>query len=310
VNHRPADRDPARAAVGLPVITHDLTAFAEIYSSTQWADCEQRAFVLKAVGIEYVAGQHDERFVLLVPQADIATALDQLRHYEVENKPKPPPPRLKLHGAAWSGASAYAVLMIAVAYCAGANVGGFDWLQAGALTHAVKDGGEWWRTITALTLHADVAHLLGNLAFGIPYGFFAGQLLGVGRAWLSILLAAALGNLLDAALMSTHQTTIGASTAVFAMLGLVAAYSWRTAAAGRWAYRAAPLVAAVALLAITGVGGEQTDVVAHLAGFLAGAAVGTVQAHLPARRLDHRAVQIGAGLLTIAIVAAAWLTAL
>lgn len=285
--------------------------FAEIYSSDRLADCEQRAFVLKAVGVEHVVGQRGDAYVLLVPESTAAVAVDHLQRYEQESRPKPPFPPLKLYGNAWIGSIAYALIVIGIAYCAGANVGGADWLEAGTLTSAAVRDQEWWRAITALTLHGDVGHLIGNLAFGIPYGFFASQLLGGGRAWASILVAAALGNLLDSATMGEYQRSIGASTAVFAMLGLVAAYSWRTATdkVSRWAHRYAPLVAAVALLAFTGAGGERTDVVAHLAGFLAGVVIGSLQAHVPARHFDRRAVQAGAGLATLAAVAGAWAAA-
>lgn len=286
-------------------------AFTEIYSSSQLADCEQRAFVLKAVGLEHVFGQRGDVFVLLVPESTAAVAIDHLQRYDEESRPKSPPPPLKLHGNAWIGSIVYASMVIGVAYCAGANIGGADWFDAGALSSAAVRDQEWWRAITALTLHGDVGHLIGNLAFGIPYGFFASQLLGGGRAWASILLAATLGNLLDSATMGAHQRSIGASTAVFAMLGLVAAYSWRTGTdnVSRWAHRYAPLVAAIALLAFTGAGGERTDVVAHLAGFLSGVVIGTMQAHVPTRHFDKRAVQVGAGLVSFAAVVGAWVLA-
>src|SRR5690606_15007314 len=103
-----------------------------------------------------------------------------------------------------------------------------------------------------------------NLAFGVVFGHFAGQMLGPGVAWLTILVAAAAGNLLDSLLMPPQSASLGASTAVFATLGLVAAYSWRVRSDPRlrWARRWAPLIAGFALLAFTGAGGENTDVVA------------------------------------------------
>ena len=156
-----------------------------------------------------------------------------------------------------------------------------------------------------------MAHILGNLAFGIPYGYFASQLLGVGRAWASIFVAAVLANLLDAALMSALQSSIGASTAVFAMLGIVGAYAWQRGQGrfSRWAHRAAPLVAAVALLAMTGVGDERTDIVAHLAGFATGALTGVLQANLRSQVLDRPLVQRVLAVSTCVAVAGAWIWA-
>jgi len=50
--------------------------------------------------------------------------------------------------------------------------------------------------VTALTLHVDSGHLITNLGFGMLFGYLAGQLLGPGIAWASILAAGALGNFL------------------------------------------------------------------------------------------------------------------
>lgn len=284
----------------------------EVYRSAQLSDCDQRAFILKAVGIVYLIERHEEFFSIVVPQHLATTALEHLRQYEKESIPAPPPPEIRLHGNAWIGSVVYAFVVIAVAYCAGANVGGFDWLDAGALTRAAFYGDEWWRPVTALTLHVDVAHLIGNLVFGIPYGFFASQLLGAGRAWLSIIAAAAFANLIDGALMQENQASIGASTAVFAMLGLVATYSWLKvpARSNHWAHRWAPVIAAVALLAFTGVGGEHTDVAAHVAGFACGALLSLVQSRFRVGERHARALQFIFASAVCIVIIAAWLAAL
>jgi len=282
--------------------------YVEVFWSYLVTECDQRAFVLKAVGIEHVVTRDDNRFVLLVPEQFVEAALEHLQVYEEESRPKPPPPPLRLHERAWAGSLVYAIVMLGIAYASNADVAGFDWYESGALRHSAITQGEWWRIVTALTLHADVAHILGNLAFGIPYGYFASQLLGGGRAWASILVAAAFANFLDAALMPVQQSSIGASTAVFAMLGIVGAYAWQRGQSrfNRWAHRWAPLVAAVALLAMTGVGDERTDVVAHLAGFGVGAGMGLVQANLHAEALDRPLVQRVLAAITCLAVVVAW----
>jgi rhomboid protease GluP len=286
--------------------------FVEIYSSLVLADCEHRGFVLRAVGIEHVVSQRAETFVLLVPEDSASAAVDQLRRYEEESRPLPTVPPRHVYARAWRGSLAYAFVMLLVAYCAGADVGGADWYEAGALTRGAVRDGEWWRLVTALTLHADVAHLIANLVFGVPYGYFAAQLLGIGRAWFGTLVAAALANAIDSAVMTANQLSIGASTAVFAMLGLVAAYAWRTESsrAPRWAHRFAPLVAAIALLALTGVGGERTDVVAHLAGFFSGVVTGTLLAFSVAEVLGRRSAQLVAGVVSLVALVGAWTWAL
>jgi len=301
-----------------------IMALTEIYRSHRLADCEQRAFVLRAVGIEYALFTHtiytvlspDELFSLLVPEELAAAAIGHLKSYDEESRVVVVPPApLPVHPRAWIGACAYVVMLIGIAWLVGESYGGSDWLAAGALTHAATADHQWWRAVTALTLHADLGHLLGNLAFGVPFGFFAAQLLGNGRAWLSILVAAVCGNLLDSAVMPDHQETIGASTAVFAMLGLVSAYAWRRGAGKRAASKRsvhswAPLIAGIALLGITGAGGENTDVFAHLSGFAAGALLGVAHGHVRTPFLDRRLGQFIAGALTVATVIAAWALAL
>lgn len=284
-------------------------AYHAVYRSRDYAACEHRAFVLRAVGIEHVLGSVDSAYVVLVPAERAREALEHLTRYEEENAavPRPEPP-LVLHGSAWMSTVLYAFFLVLSSYCAGEAVGGFDWFGIGALLPSSETSGEPWRVVTALTLHADLGHLLGNLAFGALFGYFAAQLVGPGTAWLSILFAGALGNWVDSALMLQGHSTIGASTAVFATLGLVAAYSWKqhTAGALRWAKRWAPLIAAVALLAFTGAGGERTDVLAHLTGFASGALVGLLNALAQTRAFFKRIPQLASGLLAVSIVIGAW----
>ncbi len=153
---------------------------------------------------------------------------------------------------------------------------GVDWLAAGAAQAGAIAHGSWWRAVTALTLHADEGHLVGNLLAGMVIGTLAAQLLGQGLAWLAILLAGSIGNLIAVLLRGPDFAAIGASTAVFGALGIVSAFTRQR----RWRERhlrmrrLAPLGAGVLLLAFLGFGGERTDVVAHMTGFAAGLGTG------------------------------------
>jgi hypothetical protein len=64
----------------------------------------------------------------------------------------------------------------------------------------------------------------------------------------------------------------------------------------------------VFLLGFTGVGGENTDVLAHLTGFVTGSATGWWLGRLP--RIPGRRSQWLAGLGALAGIAAAWWAAL
>jgi membrane associated rhomboid family serine protease len=283
----------------------------EVFRSHWRPACEERAFVLHAVGIESQVLANGGYWSLFVAPAAVRAAVSQLRTYEREN-----PPRrrvLQPEGAqphAWAGSLAWVLVLLSVAWLAGHKACATDWLDVGALDTAAVRAGELWRAITALTLHFDVAHLLGNLGFGAFFGWLAAQLLGPGVAFGAGTLAAATANLVNASFQPAEHVSAGASTAVFSLLGLLAAYAWRRRAdqGERWAYRWAPLVAGVCLLGFTGAGGERTDVLAHLTGFVTGAAAGFLLARR--RRPAGALVQWVAGLGTLVAIAAAWSVAL
>jgi len=285
----------------------------EVFRSLRMPECDQQTLILSAVGIHSWTVVRGGVFVVVVPEESAALAIRHLT--EVAQESKAPAPAItlpKLHSRAWTGSILYALVMMAVAYAAGIGAFGFDWLEAGALNGAVPATHEWWRVVTALTLHADVGHLLSNLAFGSVFGFLASRALGGGVAWAAILIGAMLGNGLDALVMPTEQRSIGASTAVFAALGILSAYAWTLESAThlRWAKRLGPLIAGVMLLGFLGAGGERTDVIAHVTGFVSGCLLGFALGKIPERRFDSGALQLAASAFTIAALAAAWLFAM
>jgi len=289
----------------------DPTDAVEIFRSFWRSACEERSFVLHAVGIESRVAWLGRAWVLVVSAAQFDAAVAQLATYEAENPPRRRPAAPEpLHDGARLGSAAYAAVILWVGYLAGGLALQSDWLEAGALIAGPTRSGEFWRAITALTLHLDIGHLLANLGFGVVFGLLAGQLLGPGVAWATVLVAASTANLLNAFVQPASHVSVGASTAVFATLGMLAAYSWRRRRdqSDRWAYRWAPLVAGVILLGFTGAGGERTDVLAHLSGFAMGALAGLAHARF---RVPRGAVaQAVFGLLALAVLGGAWALAL
>ena len=284
----------------------------EVYRSHWRPACDERSFMLHAVGIASQVVGADADWRLVVSSEEAAAAIRHLRTYDRENPPRRrPPPFEGPQPHAWAGPLVYVAVLMVVAWLSGQKAWGTNWLAAGALdTAAFRAGGEVWRAVTALTLHFDVAHLLGNLGFGAFFGWLAAQLLGPGVAFGAGTLAASVANGLNASFQPLEHVSAGASTAVFAMLGLLAAYAWRRRAdqGDRWAYRWAPLIAGVALLGFTGVGGERTDVLAHLTGFGVGGVAGFLLALRP--RPAGGAIQAIAGVATVAVIAVAWVVAL
>jgi membrane associated rhomboid family serine protease len=99
----------------------------------------------------------------------------------------------------------------------GALSGGLDSPQAWA--RAIRDGSVL-RLCTALFLHADWAHLLGNLVFLLIFGLPAERAMGPWRFLLLFLLGGAAANLVAVLFAGTPDSLIiGASGAVSAVIG-------------------------------------------------------------------------------------------
>lgn len=279
-----------------------------VFRSAGRQRCAEAALVLEAVGLRPVVHEVGGRWMIFVAAHEAEPARRELQAWLAENPPRVEPRPRQPVASGWPGVGAYAVLMCGVALCVANFALGRDWLQAGRIDGAAMFAGEWWRAVTALTLHADLGHLAANLFFGAVFGGFAGRYLGSGVAWALVLAAGIAGNLVNVLVLGAGHRAIGASTAVFAALGVLGALGWagrRDSARGRL-HRWGPIVAAVALLAYTGAGGERTDIGAHIWGFAAGLVTGLLAARLPLRILQDRRVQLGAGLGTLAVVAAAW----
>lgn len=177
----------------------------------------------------------------------------------------------------------------------------------------LKDG-QWWRLFTALTLHADVGHLVANLVSGIGLGLLANRTFGAGLTWLFTLLGGALGNLLTAWFYAPKlHFNYGASTAIFATLGLLIGHAILTTinTHGRkqWRQYQMPLMVGIAVLALTGIGDTKTDVVAHVCGFIVGIPFGILAGWLRLRNPLKDSYSWLPHALTLGLLATAWLAA-
>jgi len=277
------------------------------------ARANELALVLIARNLPFQRQAGPNGWELWVPLADAPAAANELTLYRRENlKPVGTRP-LEEVAAGRAGVLCYAATLIAVFFALHTDLFDLDWLAAGRLDAGPLWRGEWWRAITALTVHVELAHLGGNLAFGAFYGYFVGRYLGVGVGWLAVLLAASGANALNAWVQLPAHRSIGASTAVFAALGLLATYTWRRGylRGTPWRSRIAPIVASIGLLAFTGTAGENTDLGAHLFGFIAGLGAGLLLARFASPEwLRTARVQRVAGMLAALLLAAAWVAGL
>ena len=162
---------------------------------------------------------------LYVAPKDAARANEELTAYDSENRrsppervwARPPLPRVEVAMVYWT--------ILLFFFAAGRhNALSFDWISAGAAQTGLMLKGEWWRAVTALCLHESGAHLLGNLVFGTIFLMLLSQVTGAGVAALAMIASAGTaGNVLSALVRSPEHTSIGASTAIFAGIGLLAA---------------------------------------------------------------------------------------
>jgi rhomboid protease GluP len=288
----------------------------EVFRSRQRAECAERALVLTAVGIDGELRFEGAFYVLTVATAEAPRALEQLAQYEKERRsaelPVVSPPRVEPHPYAGVGCALYALILVGIAIILAKGLWRLDAFGLGELDAGAVQAGQWWRAWTALTLHLDAPHLIANLAAGVWFGYVAGRQLGPGHAWLLGVTGAALANLFEALLGPASHHAVGASTAVFAVLGVMSAYAWRSRARhiARWAVQWAPLVGGLVLLGWAGTGGddgaEQVDVVAHAGGFLCGALLGALAAQPQIERHLRRVPQWLTGALAVAQIALAW----
>jgi membrane associated rhomboid family serine protease len=273
--------------------------------------CSEYSLVLEAKAIEHNIEQSGNEWALTTPPAALHRALEEIRRYSDErSETRGHAAALELHSGAAVGAVAYVAILLLIAYCTGIAWLGADWLSAGALDAGAA--GEWWRAVTALTLHVDQEHLLGNLLFGVMAGMGAARLLGPGVAWSSILAAGALANYAEMLIAPPMHRAVGASTAVFAALGLLAGLAWRqrVARSGRRWHLWAPLIAGVCLLTLLGAGTPHVDVLGHTLGFIFGVAAGWLYARTGLPRNRAARTQIIAGGAAVAVISMAWFLAL
>lgn len=272
--------------------------------------------MLRAKGIPYVDGQRGPIHSLWVNDEAYRAAVNELRSYERENAnwppaPEPAPPRAPyaMHGGIF-----FAGLLIMLHLLDAGQAFGLDWSSAGvAHARAILDG-EPWRAMTALFLHGDVPHILSNLIFGLFFGFLVAIGHGGGLGWLAILLAGTLGNFANALIQSSAHYSVGASTAVFGALGVLAGSEWRRRLLLRQGgmRRAAPVLLGVTALAMYGVPQQpgNVDVGAHVMGFCAGLGIGAFLPYMMARGLGSARFQRYWGLCAFLLVTGAWALAL
>jgi rhomboid protease GluP len=310
--HHGADQDRAHSP------TPGLTAIGPHNSDRQ---LRESALVLSAVGIPHSLVHGVGGGFLLVRDADYDRARSNLDTYEEENRNFPP--RIERERPRYGGLPIVALAFVALAVFAlftgpvAAPHG--DFFERGASV-ASKIASEPFRAVTALTLHADGAHVASNLVSGAIFGRALERRAGPGSALFGVVVAGTLGNVANALFYQSEglaHASIGASTGVFAIVGLLASIqlvaftrrSFNPSGKRAMVDYFAPVVGGFALLGALGAS-PNTDVLAHAFGFLAGLVLGVPMALWIKRlRKPNVAMELGLGTLALGVVAAAWTAA-
>lgn len=250
-------------------------------------EAADHSLVLVATGHDCWLHSHDDSFLLLVPSSIAQSALGEISAFENEKNA----PAISLtertpfhHQGAWIIHLWLLCLLLTFAWQTADPTLNERGLSS---SHALIHDHEGWRPFTALFLHSDFPHLLGNLLGGAIFGTLVVRSIGPIIGLTAILASGTLGNALNAYFhFPEEHRSLGASTAVFGALGILAAHGsielLRHRRALPWRRIIAPLLGGFILLGWMGGGspGSLTDVGAHIAGFLSGIALGAACAVL------------------------------
>jgi rhomboid protease GluP len=273
--------------------------------SRQRAD--EWAVVLAAAGTPHWLRRRLDGWAVIVPADDAPSALESLAAYDQENARD----GTSRHDDTTSSrpmtivGAVVALLLIGFFAITGPRGARSAWFEHGSADATRMMAGEWWRAITALTLHADAPHLASNAAATVLLMTAVCWHLGPGVGLWLLLLAGAGGNAVTAAVHGSDHVSVGASTAIFGAIGILAALRIIAGRAGAGGKKSWVVIAAsLALLALLGTGPD-ADLLAHLFGFLLGGGLGLIAA-LTIRWIPPAPVQWLLAAAAGAVVIGAW----
>jgi len=269
------------------------------------------ALVLQSMQIPHELRRDHVGGYLVIGEQDRERAVEAIRLYETENRDWPPR-RVRERLPYPRSLVAPLVLLSLVIFfmVTGPVADGSTWFVRG---RAISDrilGDQPWRAVTALTLHADALHIAGNALSGSIFLSIVNRRLGNGRGTLTVLVAGALGNVANAIhyYPGIHRS-IGASTAVFAAVGVLAATqlvaNHRKKTRVTWLDRLGPIAGGLTLLGMMG-SNPESDLTAHLYGFLVGLIVGIPVALRAKGQRTSKLAQRAYGSLALLIVLGSW----
>jgi rhomboid protease GluP len=235
--------------------------------------------VLSAAQLDYRLSHVAGQWTIHIPAADTDVARTELAAYDADLSATV---RVPVEGPALLIPGAYswsplwvAGMLVAFYVWIGPYEDGSALVRGAAMDTNLFFAGEWWRLLTALTAHADLNHLVGNVVSLLFFGYAVCQTFGGGLSWLMILGSGIAGNAAAGWLHGPDHISVGASTACFGALGILCGAQFRRklqehgVSRSIWSRTWIPLGAGLALLTLMGVG-PRSDLMAHLFGFGSG----------------------------------------
>ncbi len=246
--------------------------------------------------------EESARYYLVVSVEDAQRAqalLDAQREEEQNDKAQALPEEAVVPGAPWAMTLGLCALL-AFMFVRSPGFNGLS--ERFLLDSGAVRGGEWWRVVTAIFLHADAGHLADNLIFLAVGGYFVSRRLGSGHMFAAFIFSGVVGFMFSVIAHPPPFESLGASGGIFGLWGVLVGAALFDA---RW--RRGPLQrrrelygAGAALVGLTAFS-VHADMTAHVGGFFAGLCYGFV----PWRRLGMIVDRV-LGLAGFALVAFAF----
>ncbi len=265
--------------------------------------------VLASQGLVSTVTRIEDQWGVMVAEDDYDRSVETLRIWKNENlgwkwlNPLPTAAGKFFH---W-GSLAWALATVAIYFWSTAP--GIK--EAGMMDSQMVAAGQWWRLFTAVTLHADLPHLLSNITSGLILLGLAMARYGTGIALLIAFLSGVGGNVAGFLLYPDAHRGLGASGMVMGALGLLAIASpvdgWDRQVGIGLIMRG--IVATFLMLVLIGFS-PRSDVVAHIGGYVGGVVFGLVMMHLSAKALKDSITSLAAAAVLFLTVIITWWLAL
>lgn len=267
--------------------------------------------ILSAASIPHTVKSEGAHFSLLVSHSDQLQAEYELYSYQEENRNWPPKrPQPDTFTPQFAPFSILLIGLLALFYLfTGPWHLQSAWFINGAGdSELILNKHQYYRIITALTLHADIVHLAGNCLIGLMLFHFLCRTCGNGFALFLTLIGAAAGNYINVLLHGNGHHFVGFSTAVFTIIGILTSLQMVNFKHRQSNYLQilTPLMAGLGLLAILGSSGERTDLGAHFFGLLSGIATGGLLHQAIYRFRTSMLLQTIAFLLATLLLVGSW----